>query len=137
MKYLLLLTALSLSLVAGYYSIVGLATIFAAAMIPVIIMGTVLECGKLVTTVFLHQRWYELGWQLKTYLTTAVVVLMFITSMGIFGFLSKAHIEQTSLSQEQVALISTLEEKDGDDDSNSNSNNNDGSNSVAIWARAT
>lgn len=92
---IVLMTALSLSLVAGYYSIVGLATIFASAVIPVIIMGTVLEVGKLVTTVFLHQSWKELGWQLKSYLTVAVFVLMFITSMGIFGFLSKAHLEQT------------------------------------------
>lgn len=95
MTPILLLTALSLSLVAGYYSIVGLATIFAAAMYPVIIMGSVLEVGKLVTTVFLHNNWNEINRKLKVYLTVAVATLMFITSMGIFGFLSKAHIEQS------------------------------------------
>ena len=107
-----LLSALTISAVAIYYSVAGLAAIFAAAVVPIIIMGVALEVGKLVTAVWLHKQWSRAVWWLKTYLSIAVVVLMFITSMGIFGYLSKAHIEQTSLSQEQVALIGTLEDKE-------------------------
>ena len=107
-----LLSALTISAVAIYYSVAGLAAIFAAAVVPIIIMGVALEVGKLVTAVWLHKHWSRAVWWLKTYLSIAVVVLMFITSMGIFGYLSKAHIEQTSLSQEQVALIGTLEDKE-------------------------
>ena len=105
------LSALTISAVAIYYSVAGLAAIFAAAVIPIIIMGVSLEVGKLVTAVWLHRHWSRATWWLKTYLSVAVFVLMFITSMGIFGFLSKAHIEQTSMSQEQVALIETIDDK--------------------------
>jgi len=107
---LTMLTALTISAVAIYYSVAGLAAIFAAAVIPIVIMGGVLEVAKLVTAVWLHRYWSRAVWWLKGYLSLAVVVLMLITSMGIFGFLSKAHIEQTSLSTEQVAQIQTLEE---------------------------
>jgi hypothetical protein len=106
------ITALTISGVAIYYSVAGLAAIFAAAVIPIIVMGVALEVGKLVTAVWLHRNWSRAVWWMKTYLAIAVFVLMFITSMGIFGFLSKAHIEQTSLSQEQVALIETLNDKE-------------------------
>ena len=106
---LVLLSALSISAVAIYYSIAGLVAIFAAAAIPIMVMGTVLEIGKLVTAVWLHRYWSKAVWWLKTYLSVAVVVLMFITSMGIFGSLSKAHIEQTSASIESVEKISQLE----------------------------
>ena len=106
---LVLLSALSISAVAIYYSIAGLVAIFAAAAIPIMVMGTVLEIGKLVTAVWLHRYWSKAVWWLKTYLSVAVVVLMFITSMGIFGYLSKAHIEQTSASIESVEKISQLE----------------------------
>ena len=106
------LSALTISAVAIYYSVAGLAAIFAAAVIPIIVMGVALEVGKLVTAVWLHRYWSQATWWLKTYLSLAVFILMFITSMGIFGFLSKAHIEQTSLSQEQVALIETLDDKE-------------------------
>ena len=106
---LVLITALTISAVAIYYSIAGLVAIFAAAAIPIIVMGTALEIGKLVTAVWLHRYWTKAKWWLKTYLTAAVVILMFITSMGIFGFLSKAHIEQTSASIESVEKISQLE----------------------------
>ena len=106
------LTAITISGVAIYYSVAGLAAIFAAAVIPIIVMGVSLEVGKLVTAVWLHRNWKKAVWWMKTYLSIAVIVLMFITSMGIFGFLSKAHIEQTSLSQEQVALIDTLDDKE-------------------------
>ena len=106
------LSALTISAIAIYYSVAGLAAIFAAAVIPIIVMGVALEVGKLVTAVWLHRYWDRATWWLKTYLSLAVFILMFITSMGIFGFLSKAHIEQTSMSQEQVALIETLDDKE-------------------------
>jgi hypothetical protein len=106
---LTLLTALSISAVAIYYSVAGLVAIFAAAAVPIMIMGGVLEIGKLVTAVWLHKYWSQATWWLRSYLSLAVVVLMLITSMGIFGFLSKAHIEQTSASEESVARIEQIE----------------------------
>ncbi len=105
---LVLITALSISAVAIYYSVAGLVAIFAAAAIPIIVMGGVLEVGKLVTAVWLHRYWYQAKWWLRTYLALAVVILMFITSMGIFGFLSKAHIEQTSQSAETTSQVSRI-----------------------------
>ena len=106
---LTLITALSISAVAIYYSVAGLMTIFAAAAIPIMIMGGVLEVGKLVTAVWLHKYWKQATWWLKTYLSIAVVVLMFITSMGIFGYLSKAHIEQTASASEGVAQLERID----------------------------
>lgn len=93
-NYLALLVALSISAVSAYYSIIGLATIFAAAYYPVIVMGGVLELGKLVTASWLYRNWRTCPFLLKSYLSFAVFMLMFISSMGVFGFLSKAHIEQ-------------------------------------------
>ena len=112
MKWLLLPVALTISAIAAYYSIYGLVAIFAAAVIPIIVMGVALEIGKLVSVVYLHQYWESTRLLLKSYLIVAVALLMFITSLGIFGFLSKAHIEQASLSEEQIALIDTLEDKE-------------------------
>ena len=106
---IVLITALSISAVAIYYSVSGLVAIFAAAAIPIIIMGTVLEVGKLVTAVWLHRYWKQAKWWLKTYLSIATVILMFITSMGIFGFLSKAHIEQTAAAQEGLSKLEQIE----------------------------
>jgi hypothetical protein len=103
--------ALCISAVAIYYSVAGLVAIFAAAAIPIIIMGGVLEIGKLVTAVWLHRYWSKAAWWIKTYLSIAVLVLMFITSMGIFGFLSKAHIEQTAAAQEQVAQLERFDDE--------------------------
>jgi hypothetical protein len=105
---LTLFTALVISAVAIYYSVAGLVAIFAAAAIPIMIMGSALEIAKLVTAVWLHWYWREAAWWLKTYLTTAVIVLMFITSMGIFGFLSRAHIEQTASATESVLAIDRI-----------------------------
>ena len=109
--FLTLISGLSISVVAVWYSVAGLVAIFAASATAIIIMGVVLEVGKLVTAVYLHRYWQMTTRWLKLYLSTAVVFLMFITSMGIFGFLSKAHIEQTSLSEEQSAQIETIDEK--------------------------
>ena len=108
---LTLITALAISAVAIYYSVAGLVAIFAAAAIPILIMGTTLEIAKLVTAVWLHKYWSRAAWWLKTYLSISVVVLMFITSMGIFGFLSKAHIEQTSASEESIARVETIQKE--------------------------
>ena len=105
---LTLLTALAISGVAIFYSVAGLAAIFAASVIPVIIMGGVLEVGKLVTAVWLHRNWRTARAYLKYYLAAAVGVLMFITSMGIFGYLSKSHVEQTAASAESVAQIERI-----------------------------
>jgi len=107
---LVMITALSISAVAIYYSVSGLVAIFAAAAIPIIIMGSVLEIGKLVTAVWLHWYWDKAKWWLKTYLSIATLVLMFITSMGIFGFLSKAHIEQTAAAEEGIAQLEIIEQ---------------------------
>lgn len=107
--FLVFITALSISAVAIYYSIAGLVAIFAAAAVPIMVMGGALEIGKLVTAVWLHKHWKRAAWWLKYYLSVAVVVLMFITSMGIFGFLSKAHIEQTSASIESVENLGRIE----------------------------
>ena len=98
---LTLLSALSISGVAIFYSVIGLATIFPGAFWPVVIMGGVLEVGKLVTASWLYRNWRFTRWLLKTYLTIAVVILSLITSMGIFGFLSKAHLEQ-NLAEDTV-----------------------------------
>jgi len=106
---LTLVTALAISAVAIYYSVAGLAAIFAAAVIPIIIMGTVLEVSKLVTAVWLHRYWHQATWWLKTYLTVAVVVLMFITSMGIFGFLSNAHVQQAAQGDSATAQLERIE----------------------------
>ena len=108
---LVLITALTISAVAIYYSVSGLVAIFAAAALPIIIMGGALEIGKLVTAVWLHWYWDRAKWWLKTYLSISVLVLMFITSMGIFGFLSKAHIEQTSAAEEGIAQIERIEQE--------------------------
>ena len=89
-----LFIALAISAVAAFYSIVGLMAIFSASAISIAVMGVVLEIGKLVTATWLYHSWSRVSFLLKSYLTIAVVVLMFITSMGIFGYLSKAHIDQ-------------------------------------------
>ena len=108
---LTLLSALSISGVAIFYSVIGLATIFPGAFVPVVIMGGVLEVGKLITASWLYRNWRFTPFMLKTYLTTAVIILSLITSMGIFGFLSKAHLEQNLASDTLTQRISILEDK--------------------------
>jgi len=108
LTYLMFAVALCLSAVAAFYSIVGLTAIFAASVIPVVIMGTILEVAKLTITVWLHEYWQQVKWAMRAYLMPAVVVLMFITSMGIFGFLSKAHIEQVGVGQENAAQLQRI-----------------------------
>ena len=108
---LTLLVGLAISVVAAWYSIVGLMAIFAAAKIPIAIMGAVLEVGKLLTASWLYQYWDKTNALLKSYFTIAVVVLMFITSMGIFGFLSKAHMDQTLTVGDNSLLIERIDRK--------------------------
>jgi len=108
LSLLTLFVALSLSVIAAYYSIAGLAAIFAAAVMPIIIMGSVLEAAKIVATLWLHEYWDQCRALMKIYLVPAVIMLMLITSMGIFGFLSKAHIQQTSAGEESVAQVQRL-----------------------------
>ncbi len=109
--YIILFTALLLSAVAAYYSIAGLTAIFAAAVIPVIIMGATLELGKVVATVWLHNNWKRINWAFKSYLIPAIVFLMLLTSMGIFGFLSKAHSDQSLVSGDAMSKVAIFDEK--------------------------
>jgi hypothetical protein len=111
LSYLTLAVALCLSVIAAYYSIAGLAAIFAAAVIPIIIMGSILEVGKVVVTLWLHEYWSRCRWLMKLYLVPAVAVLMLITSMGIFGFLSKAHSDQSLVGGDVQAKIAVYDEK--------------------------
>jgi hypothetical protein len=112
MIFLTLLSALLLSGIAGYYSILGLAAIFTGAFWPIVFMGSVLELSKLVTTSWLYRNWETCPFLLKTYLTSAVVILMLITSMGIFGFLSKAHIDSTMDSGANTVEIKILTQQE-------------------------
>ena len=111
LTYLMLFVALCLSAVAAFYSIVGLTAIFAAAVIPIVIMGSILEVAKLVVTVWLHEYWKQAKLTMKLYLVPAVGMLMLITSMGIFGFLSKAHMDQSMVSGDVQAKIAIYDEK--------------------------
>jgi len=111
LSYWTLAVALSLSLIAAWYSIAGLAAIFAAAVVPIIIMGGVMEVAKITVTIWLHEYWQYCRRGMKVQLTTSVVLLMFITSMGIFGFLSKAHTDQNLVSGDVQARIAIYDEK--------------------------
>ena len=106
---LTLITALAISAVAAFYSIVGLMAIFSASAISIAVMGVVLEIGKLITASWLYQNWKKIPRLLKYYLTLAVVVLMFITSMGIFGYLSKAHIDQGTGTAELYLKVERID----------------------------
>ena len=111
LAWLLLLTGLIISAVAIYYSVVGLTAIFSAAVIPIIIMGSALEVGKLVCASWLKANWERAPRFIKYYMITAVMVLMVITSMGIFGFLSKAHSDQNLVSGDVQSKIAVYDEK--------------------------
>jgi len=103
------ISAISISLIAAGYSILGLATLFAGAAVPIIAMGSALEVGKLVAASWLYHNWKtDIPRSLKAYLFTSIIVLIFITSIGIFGFLSKAHLDQvkpTAGNTEKIMLI--------------------------------
>ena len=100
-----------LSSVAAWYSIQGLMAIFAAAVSPIIIMGGSLEFAKVVTTVWLHRHWHRASWVMRVYLIPAVISLALLTSMGIFGFLSKAHSDQALVSGDVAARVAVFDQK--------------------------
>jgi len=108
---LTLATALIISVSAAYYSILGLTAIFASAFWPIVILGSSLEVGKIVSTLWLHKYWARAELQYKVYLCAAVAILMLLTSMGVFGFLSKAHSDQSMISGDVIAKISIYDEK--------------------------
>ena len=109
--WLTLLSGLSISAVAVYYSVAGLISIFAAAVIPIAVMGVTLELSKLVATVWLKQNWFIAPKLIRAYLLIAVAILMLITSMGIFGYLSKAHLDQAVPTGDVAAQVALLDEK--------------------------
>jgi hypothetical protein len=109
--YFILFISVIISAIAAYYSVVGLTAIFAAAVVPVMIMGGALEAGKIVATVWLHNNWKRAGYAFKLYLVPAIVFLMLLTSMGIFGFLSKAHGDQSLVSGDAMAKVAIFDEK--------------------------
>ncbi len=108
---LMMAIAVTISAIAAWYSVAGLTAIFSAAVIPVIIMGGALEAGKIVATVWLHNNWQRAGWVFKTYLVPAIVFLMLLTSMGIFGFLSKAHSDQSLVTGDATSKVAIYDEK--------------------------
>lgn len=110
-NYIVLLAALSLSTTAAYYAIFGLVYIFSAATIPIIVMGSILEGSKVITAAWLHRNWSRAPRVLRFYLVCAVAVIMFITSMGIFGFLSRAHIEQQVTQGDNTIEIQELDRR--------------------------
>lgn len=108
---LTLLSALSISCIAAYFSIIGLATIFPGSIEAVIAMGAALEVGKIIAAIWLHNNWSSAPKTIKIYLFSAILVLMGITSMGIFGFLSKSHIEHEANAEKNMALATQVENK--------------------------
>jgi hypothetical protein len=106
-----LFTAISISSVSAYFSILGLTAIFAAAKLPIIILGSTLEFGKVVSTLFVHRHWKDLSRSLKIYLVIAITILMMITSMGTFGFLSKAHLDQALPSDNNQIQLNIIDQK--------------------------
>jgi len=110
-NYLAFATSLLVAGVAAWFSVIGLATIFSGSWWPVIIMGGVLEIGKLVTAAFLHINWNKINVLMKSYLCTAVLVLMLITSLGIFGFLAKANIEQNLQGDSYTLEMSIIDKR--------------------------
>lgn len=111
MNYMLFVTALALSSVAEYYSIMGLTAIFSGAVTSIIVMGVTLGVAKVVLTSWLYRNWKETPRLLKSYFIVAIFILMSLTSMGIFGYLSKAHLDQGIVSGDAVAQVAILDEK--------------------------
>jgi hypothetical protein len=122
MTYLLFAVALSLSAVAAWYAVAGLVAIFAAAAVPIVIMGSLLEASKLVVASWLYRSWKEIPLLMKSYFTVALVVLMLLTSMGIFGFLSKAHLDQAIPTGDVSAKLALIDEKIKTEKENINAN---------------
>jgi hypothetical protein len=111
MTYLLFAVALALSAVAAWYAIAGLVAIFAASAIPIMIMGGLLEASKLVVASWLYRTWNDIPKLMKAYFLVALITLMMLTSMGIFGFLSKAHLDQAVPTGDVAAKVALIDEK--------------------------
>jgi hypothetical protein len=122
MTKILFITALALSACAAYYSVMGLLAIFAAAAVPIFIMGSLLEVSKLVVASWLYRSWKEIPILMKSYFTSALVILMILTSMGIFGYLSKAHLDQAIPTGDVAAKLSLIDEKIKTEKENLNAN---------------
>ena len=122
MTYLLFTVALSLSALAAYYAVMGLVAIFAAAVVPIALMGSLLEASKLVVASWLYRNWKEIPALMKSYFVGALVVLMLLTSMGIFGFLSKAHLDQAIPTGDVQSKLALLDEKIKTEKENINAN---------------
>jgi len=122
MTYLLFAVALSLSALAAYYAVMGLVAIFAAAVVPIALMGSMLEASKLVVASWLYQNWKEIPALMKSYFVVALVVLMMLTSMGIFGFLSKAHLDQAIPTGDVQSKLALIDEKIKTEKENINAN---------------
>jgi hypothetical protein len=122
MTYLLFAVALSLSALAAYYAVMGLVAIFAAAVVPIALMGSLLEASKLVVASWLYRNWKEIPTLMKSYFVGALVVLMLLTSMGIFGFLSKAHLDQAIPTGDVQSKLALLDEKIKTEKENINAN---------------
>jgi hypothetical protein len=110
-NYLALLVAIGLSGIAAYFSVIGLTTIFAASFWPVVIMGGTLEVAKVVAASWTYRNWDIAPFSIKAYLVASILALMFITSMGTFGYLSKAHIDHTASSSDVVSQLAIYDEK--------------------------
>ncbi len=108
---LMFIAAIVLSIIAGYYSVIGMTAIFSGAFIPIVLMAGTLETSKVIVASWLYNNWKKTPLLLKSYLTIAVIVLMFITSMGIFGFLSQAHVQQAGAAAQQAAQVQMLEQE--------------------------
>lgn len=111
MTILLFAVALSLSAVSAYYAVMGLMAIFAAAAFPIAVMGTLLEVSKLTVASWLYRSWKEIPFLMKSYFLVALIVLMLLTSMGIFGFLSKAHLDQAVPTGDSIAKLEIIDDK--------------------------
>jgi hypothetical protein len=108
---LVFISAVSISLTAAYFSVIGLATMFPGSKEAIIVMGGVLEIGKLIASVWLHHNWDNAFKFLKRYLLFSVVILSLITSMGIFGFLSRSHVEHDASIQKEQAFVERIDQK--------------------------
>lgn len=111
MSFLLFATAMTLSAIAAFYAVAGLVAIFAASAVPIIIMGGALEAAKLVVASWLYRNWKEIPFLMKSYFSVALVILMMLTSMGIFGYLSKAHLDQAVPTGDVQAKLTLIDEK--------------------------
>ena len=111
MIYLLLINAISLSVIAEYYAIMGLMAIFSGSPIAIAVMGGILGLSKIVVTSWLYRNWKQTSLLLKSYFTSAIVILMLLTSMGIFGYLSKSHLDQGVVSNDVAAAVALIDEK--------------------------